>query len=65
VISIFSHVSHAVAWSAFYTLIILGVLLCLLALATFVALFAQDEKRANRALRVFRELITLLRRPPR
>jgi hypothetical protein len=56
---------HAFEWSALYSAALLVVLVGLLATSMVVALTAQDEKRATRALKIFRELLRLFRRGPR
>jgi hypothetical protein len=39
----------------------LAIALCLLVMSTAVALFAHDDKRANRAMVIFTELLRLFR----
>jgi hypothetical protein len=54
-----TYFGHALAWPVLYGAIFFAVLLCLLAVAASVALFAGNDKRANRAFRVFSELLRL------
>jgi hypothetical protein len=53
---------HTLEWSALYSAVVLVVVLGLLAISMTVALASQDEKRATRALKIFRELLRLFRR---
>jgi hypothetical protein len=64
-IRVLTDIGHAVAWQALYAAGFSAVLLALLALTTNVALFAHDDKRAERALKILRELVRLFRRRPR
>jgi hypothetical protein len=53
---------HTFEWSALYSAVVLAVILLLLATSMVVALVADDEKRAIRALKIFKELLRLFRR---
>jgi hypothetical protein len=60
-----TYLDRTLTWPALYGAIFLGVALCLLVTATVVALFARDDKRANRAMKIFTELLRLFdRRSP-
>jgi hypothetical protein len=52
----------ALAWPAVYGAIFVAVLLCLLVSAATVAMVAQDDKRANRAFKIFSEILRFFRR---
>jgi hypothetical protein len=54
-----TEVSNALAWPAIYAAAVIGVLLCLIGLTLFVALFSNNEKRARRAYRIFNDLLRL------
>jgi uncharacterized integral membrane protein len=58
-VELVTYFGGALAWPALYGVIFLAVVLGLLTAATGVALFARNEKRANRAFRIFRELLRL------
>jgi len=53
---------QAAKWPALCAAAILAILLVLLTVAMAVGLFAADDKRANRAYKIFIELLRLLRR---
>ena len=55
------YLGHVLAWPALYSAIFFAVVLCLLAVAASVAIFAQDDKRANRAYKIFSDLLRTLR----
>jgi hypothetical protein len=57
-----TYLDRALAWPALFGAIFLTVALCLMATATAVALFARDDKRANRAMKIFTELLRLFHR---
>lgn len=56
-----TYLDGAFAWPALYGAIVVAVLLCLLVAATVVALFDENEERANRAVSVVKELVRLFR----
>jgi hypothetical protein len=56
-----AYFARALAWPALYGAIFFAVVLGLLVAATMVALFAHNEPRANRAVRIVRELVRLFR----
>jgi hypothetical protein len=57
-----SDVGHVFVWPAACGVAVIGTLLCMIGLAMFVTLFSHDDKRAQRAYRVFRDLLCLFRR---
>ena len=61
VIPVLRGVDHVLAWPAWFTAACCIVLLLLLIETTNVALFA-GEKRAERAFKILKELIRLIRR---
>lgn len=62
---VLAYLNRALAWPALYGVIFLAVVLGLLTAATIVALFAQNETRANRAVRIITELLGPFRRRSR
>jgi hypothetical protein len=56
-----SYFDRALAWPALYGAVVLVVVLSLLVAATTVALFAENEARADRAFKIFSELLRFFR----
>lgn len=59
------NVDHAFAWPEVYGANAIGAFILFIGIAMFVAQFADDEKRANRAHALFCDLLKLFQRSPR
>jgi hypothetical protein len=60
-----STVDGAVAWPEIYAAATISAFILLISIAMFVALFDHDDKRANRAYKIFRDLLKVFQRRAR
>lgn len=52
-----STINHALTWPEIYGAAAVGALIIFIGVAMFVALFANDDKRAARAYKIFSDLL--------
>jgi hypothetical protein len=60
-----SDVGRALAWPEIYAAATITAFMLLISIAMFVALFDRDRERANRAYKIFRDLLKVFQRRTR